>query len=71
MLHCHMLDHEDDGMMAQFAVVKPHSKKLPQGLLPDLQLDRPSSQRDAGVDDDVAADRDGRRCAILDAGRGS
>jgi spore coat protein A, manganese oxidase len=31
MLHCHMLDHEDDGMMAQFAVVKPHSKKLPKG----------------------------------------
>ena len=31
MLHCHMLDHEDDGMMAQFAVVKAHSKKLPPG----------------------------------------
>jgi spore coat protein A len=31
MLHCHMLDHEDDGMMAQFAVVKPGSKKLPHG----------------------------------------
>ncbi len=24
MLHCHMLDHEDDGMMATFRVVKPH-----------------------------------------------
>ena len=23
MVHCHMLDHEDDGMMAQFAVVAP------------------------------------------------
>ena len=31
MLHCHMLDHEDDGMMAQFAVVKPHSHQLPPG----------------------------------------
>jgi spore coat protein A, manganese oxidase len=30
MLHCHMLDHEDDGMMAQFAVVKP-SHRLPKG----------------------------------------
>jgi spore coat protein A, manganese oxidase len=31
MLHCHMLDHEDDGMMAQFAVVKPHTTALPAG----------------------------------------
>jgi FtsP/CotA-like multicopper oxidase with cupredoxin domain len=31
MVHCHMLDHEDNGMMAQFAVVKPHSHKLPKG----------------------------------------
>lgn len=31
MVHCHMLDHEDDGMMAQFAVVKPHSRQLPPG----------------------------------------
>jgi FtsP/CotA-like multicopper oxidase with cupredoxin domain len=31
MVHCHMLDHEDDGMMAQFAVVKPHTHKLPPG----------------------------------------
>jgi spore coat protein A len=31
MLHCHMLDHEDDGMMAQFAVVKPPLDKLPHG----------------------------------------
>jgi FtsP/CotA-like multicopper oxidase with cupredoxin domain len=31
MLHCHMLDHEDDGMMAQFAVVKPHTTTLPKG----------------------------------------
>ena len=31
MLHCHMLNHEDDGMMAQFAVVKPHTHKLPRG----------------------------------------
>ncbi|HVT21680.1 MAG TPA: multicopper oxidase domain-containing protein [Mycobacteriales bacterium] len=31
MIHCHMLDHEDDGMMAQFAVVKPGTHKLPKG----------------------------------------
>jgi FtsP/CotA-like multicopper oxidase with cupredoxin domain len=31
MIHCHMLDHEDHGMMAQFAVVKPGSKALPRG----------------------------------------
>ena len=31
MLHCHMLDHEDDGMMAQFAVVNPKTGKLPKG----------------------------------------
>ncbi|HWC33434.1 MAG TPA: multicopper oxidase domain-containing protein [Mycobacteriales bacterium] len=31
MIHCHMLDHEDDGMMAQFGVVKPHSHQLPSG----------------------------------------
>jgi hypothetical protein len=31
MVHCHMLDHEDDGMMAQFAVVKPHTHLLPPG----------------------------------------
>jgi spore coat protein A len=31
MVHCHMLDHEDDGMMAQFAVVNPRTKKLPHG----------------------------------------
>lgn len=31
MLHCHMLDHEDDGMMAQFAVVNAHTHKLPRG----------------------------------------
>jgi FtsP/CotA-like multicopper oxidase with cupredoxin domain len=31
MLHCHMLNHEDDGMMAQFAVVKPHTTALPTG----------------------------------------
>jgi spore coat protein A, manganese oxidase len=30
MIHCHMLDHEDHGMMAQFAVVKPGSA-LPLG----------------------------------------
>ncbi len=30
MIHCHMLDHEDHGMMAQFAVSKPGSK-LPIG----------------------------------------
>jgi hypothetical protein len=31
MIHCHMLNHEDDGMMAEFAVVKPHTHKLPRG----------------------------------------
>lgn len=31
MLHCHMLDHEDDGMMAQFAVVDPATHALPPG----------------------------------------
>jgi spore coat protein A, manganese oxidase len=31
MVHCHMLVHEDDGMMAQFAVVNPHTHKLPRG----------------------------------------
>jgi FtsP/CotA-like multicopper oxidase with cupredoxin domain len=32
MLHCHMLDHEDHGMMAQFAVTKGGSSGLPLGL---------------------------------------
>ena len=31
MIHCHMLDHEDHGMMAQFAVVKPGTSALPPG----------------------------------------
>lgn len=31
MVHCHMLDHEDDGLMAQFAVVDPRTRKLPTG----------------------------------------
>jgi FtsP/CotA-like multicopper oxidase with cupredoxin domain len=31
MIHCHMLDHEDDGMMSQFAVVRPHTHSLPPG----------------------------------------
>jgi spore coat protein A len=31
MIHCHMLDHEDHGMMAQFAVVKPGDAALPKG----------------------------------------
>jgi FtsP/CotA-like multicopper oxidase with cupredoxin domain len=31
MIHCHMLDHEDHGMMAQFAVVKPGATALPAG----------------------------------------
>ena len=31
MIHCHMLDHEDDGMMAQFAVVNPNDPQLPAG----------------------------------------
>ncbi|HVS68325.1 MAG TPA: multicopper oxidase domain-containing protein [Mycobacteriales bacterium] len=32
MLHCHMLDHEDHGMMAQFAVTKGGSAGLPLRL---------------------------------------
>jgi spore coat protein A len=31
MIHCHMLDHEDHGMMAQFAVVKHAGAALPKG----------------------------------------
>ncbi|HET6817327.1 MAG TPA: multicopper oxidase domain-containing protein [Mycobacteriales bacterium] len=31
MIHCHMLDHEDHGMMAQFAVVKKAGLPLPTG----------------------------------------
>jgi spore coat protein A, manganese oxidase len=31
MIHCHMLDHEDDGLMAQFAVVNPRTHYLPHG----------------------------------------
>jgi FtsP/CotA-like multicopper oxidase with cupredoxin domain len=31
MIHCHMLDHEDHGMMAQFAVVKHKGLPLPKG----------------------------------------
>lgn len=31
MIHCHMLDHEDNGLMAQFAVVDPRTGKLPKG----------------------------------------
>ena len=31
MIHCHMLDHEDHGMMAQFAVVKSGGSPLPAG----------------------------------------
>jgi FtsP/CotA-like multicopper oxidase with cupredoxin domain len=31
MIHCHMLDHEDHGMMAQFAVLPPGQTALPDG----------------------------------------
>ena len=31
MVHCHMLDHEDNGLMAQFAVVDPRTRSLPKG----------------------------------------
>ena len=31
MIHCHMLDHEDHGMMAQFAVVAPGAAAVPAG----------------------------------------
>ena len=33
MVHCHMLDHEDDGLMAQFAVVNPRTQALPRGFV--------------------------------------
>jgi FtsP/CotA-like multicopper oxidase with cupredoxin domain len=33
MVHCHMLDHEDDGLMAQFAVVNPRTAALPKGFV--------------------------------------
>jgi spore coat protein A len=33
MVHCHMLDHEDDGLMAQFAVVKGSAGALPTGYV--------------------------------------
>ena len=33
MVHCHMLDHEDDGLMAQFAVVKGSAGPLPKGFV--------------------------------------
>lgn len=39
MIHCHMLDHEDHGMMATFAVVKPGTSAAPLSELlpaPDL-----------------------------------
>ncbi len=32
MVHCHMLDHEDNGLMAQFAVVDPTDSQPAQGL---------------------------------------
>jgi FtsP/CotA-like multicopper oxidase with cupredoxin domain len=35
MVHCHMLDHEDDGLMSQFAVVDPRTKALPKGYTYD------------------------------------
>jgi FtsP/CotA-like multicopper oxidase with cupredoxin domain len=44
MLHCHMLVHEDDGMMAQFAVVKPGTHKLPRGY-----YDKSSTRAAAGA----------------------
>jgi len=34
-IHCHMLDHEDDGLMAQFAVVDPQTQRLPKGYTYD------------------------------------
>jgi FtsP/CotA-like multicopper oxidase with cupredoxin domain/plastocyanin len=35
MIHCHMLDHEDNGLMAQFAVVDPQTRRLPAGYTYD------------------------------------
>jgi FtsP/CotA-like multicopper oxidase with cupredoxin domain len=30
MLHCHILEHEDDGMMTQFEVVAPRTRPTPR-----------------------------------------
>jgi uncharacterized cupredoxin-like copper-binding protein len=43
MIHCHMLDHEDHGMMAQFAVVKKGSTALPAGYFLDRNTTASSS----------------------------
>jgi spore coat protein A, manganese oxidase len=36
MIHCHMLDHEDHGMMTTFEVVEPGQGDLPAGAVPGL-----------------------------------
>jgi FtsP/CotA-like multicopper oxidase with cupredoxin domain len=45
MIHCHMLNHEDDGMMAQFAVVKRHSHALPAGYYRSANRRQPATRR--------------------------
>ena len=42
MIHCHMLDHEDHGLMAQFAVVDPKTKALPSGYTYSPRIARPA-----------------------------
>jgi FtsP/CotA-like multicopper oxidase with cupredoxin domain len=51
MIHCHMLNHEDDGMMAQFAVVKKGSHALPAGYYDDAA----ASHRVTGAGHGMAA----------------
>ena len=42
MFHCHILEHEDKGMMAQMEVYDPHSGPLPDGEM-DMGMGAPSS----------------------------
>jgi spore coat protein A len=49
MVHCHMLDHEDDGMMAQFAVVKMPGAALPAGYFLDASRNPAPPARDLSM----------------------
>lgn len=62
MIHCHMLDHEDHGMMAQFDVTKRGSSVLPPGyhLAPPPPAPGTPTAPSALAS---AADRDGFWCA--------
>ncbi|MDX6274855.1 MAG: hypothetical protein QOJ92_2065 [Frankiales bacterium] len=57
MIHCHMLDHEDHGMMAQFAVVKPGSALIPgtREVIATPLDDRAPAVSHSGHHDAVAA----------------